>query len=116
MEKLVVMHYKYDRRTEKTESNLIEIDDTLESMQALVDGSIEIYPLTSEVVLVCNDEGKLMGLPITAVAVSEFASVPEMIAGDFFICRRQGENLVGLLGADLFTMGKRVYTIDDLAR
>lgn len=116
MKKLVVVHYKYNRKTEKTESNLIEIDDTLESMQALVDGCIEVYPLTSEVVLVCNDEGKLMGLPITAVAVSEFASAPEMIAGDFFICRRNGEDLVGLIDADLFTMEKRVYTIDSLVR
>ncbi len=116
MEKLAVVHFKYNRETEKTEPSLIEIDDTLESMQALVDGSIEVYPLTREVVIVCNDEGKLLGLPITAVAISEFASAPEMIAGDFFVCRRDEENLVGLRESDLFTMGKRVYTIDSLAR
>ena len=74
------------------------------------------YPLTREVVIVCNDEGKLLGLPITAVAISEFASAPEMIAGDFFVCRRDEENLVGLRESDLFTMGKRVYAIDRLAR
>lgn len=114
MEKLVVVHFKYNRETEKTEPSLIEIDDTLENMQALVDGSIEIYPLTREVVLVCNDEGKMLGLPITAIAKSEFSFAPEMIAGDFFVCRRKEENLVGLRESDIFEMGKRVYTIDRL--
>ena len=114
MEKLLVLHYKYDRRTEKTDTDLLEIDNTLESMQALVGGYIEVYPLTGEIVIVCNEEGKLLGLPVTAVAVSDFAPAPEMIVGDFFICRRAEEDLVGLQYEDLLTIGKRIYSIADL--
>ena len=45
----------------------IELDNTLESMQKFVDGNIEcltLYDSGSEVTLVCNDEGKLLGLPL----------------------------------------------------
>ena len=45
----------------------IELDNTLEAMQKFVDGNIEcltFYDFGSEVVLVCNDEGKLLGLTL----------------------------------------------------
>ena len=43
----------------------IELDNTLEAMQNFVGGLIECITLSdtgSEVTLVCNDEGKLLGL------------------------------------------------------
>ena len=45
----------------------IELDNTLEAMQEFVGGLIECITLSdtgSEVTLVCNDEGKLLGLPL----------------------------------------------------
>ena len=42
-----------------------EIDGSLESMQAVVGGLIQLlYPFEdSELALICNDEGKILGLP-----------------------------------------------------
>jgi len=45
----------------------IDLDNTLEAMQKFVSGLIECITLSdtgSEVTLVCNDEGKLLGLPL----------------------------------------------------
>ena len=45
----------------------IELDNTLEAMQKFVGGLIECITLSdtgSEVTLVCNDEGKLLGLTL----------------------------------------------------
>ena len=43
---------------------MIEIDDTLEAMQGVVGGDIEEYmPFEDEVAIICNEEGKLIGLP-----------------------------------------------------
>ena len=45
----------------------IELDNTLEAMQNFVGGLIECITLSdtgSAVTLVCNDEGKLLGLPL----------------------------------------------------
>ena len=43
----------------------IEIDGSLESMQQIVGGYIEaIYPFDDPVAIICNEEGKLNGLPL----------------------------------------------------
>ncbi|WP_449290720.1 DUF3846 domain-containing protein, partial [Oscillibacter ruminantium] len=43
----------------------MELDGSLKSMQALVGGTIQaIYPFAEEIALVCNDDGKLLGLPL----------------------------------------------------
>lgn len=43
---------------------MIEIDDTLEAMQEVVGGDIEEYmPFEDEVAIICNEEGKVNGLP-----------------------------------------------------
>lgn len=44
---------------------MIKIDDSLEAMQALVRGPIEVFsPFDNDVVIVCNEEGKMSGLPL----------------------------------------------------
>ena len=44
-----------------------EIDGSLKSMQELVGGTIQaLYPFEEPVALICNDEGKLLGLPLRA--------------------------------------------------
>ena len=51
---------------------MIEIDDTLEAMQAVVGGDIEEYmPFEDEVAIVCNEEGKLIGLPPNRAVYAE---------------------------------------------
>ena len=51
---------------------VIEIDDTLEAMQEVVGGQIEEYmPFEDEVAIICNEEGKLLGLPLNRAIYSE---------------------------------------------
>ena len=51
------------RPGEKAET--IEMEDSLEAMQKMVGGRIEEYmPWEEEVAIVCNEEGKMMGLPL----------------------------------------------------
>lgn len=38
-------------------------ENTLEAFQKAVGGYIETYTLAKDIVLVCNEEGKLIGLP-----------------------------------------------------
>lgn len=63
-----------------------EIEDTLETMQTIVGGYIQtIYPFEDEVVLVVNDEGKLLGLPLNRELVTEDGTCYDIVAGTFFI-------------------------------
>ena len=55
---------------------MVEIDDTLEAMQEVVGGDIEEYmPFEDEVAIICNEEGKLIGLPPNRAIYAE----PEMV-------------------------------------
>lgn len=77
-----------------------EIDGSLKSMQAVVGGLIEaIFPFEdAEIALVCNDEGKIMGLPFNRALRDEDDRIYDVIAGTFFLCRApaDSENFEGL--------------------
>lgn len=54
----------------------IDLDNTLEVMQKFVGGLIECITLSdtgSAVTLVCNDEGKLLGLPTVSLLCTPYA-------------------------------------------
>lgn len=64
-----------------------EVDDALETYQELVGGYIQVlYPWKDKVGLVCNDEGKIMGLEANRELTTEDGQVYDIIAGTFFIC------------------------------
>ena len=64
----------------------IEIDDSLEAMQEVVGGDIEEYmPFDDEVAIVCNEEGKVNGLPLNRAVYGENKEILDVIAGKFFI-------------------------------
>lgn len=50
----------------------VAIEDSLEAMQALVGGDIEEYmPFDDEVAIICNEEGKVNGLPLNRAVYAE---------------------------------------------
>ena len=69
------------------EARVIEIEDTLEAMQSTVGGMIEEFmPFEDDVAIVCNDEGKMLRMPLNRAVRNEDNSILDVIAGDFFIC------------------------------
>lgn len=75
-------------------AEVVKIEDDLEAMQELVGGLIEPYdPFYSEtdpryenVILVCNEEGKLRQLPPSRAIIDEDGHVMDVIQGPFFLC------------------------------
>lgn len=63
---------------------LIEMENKLEAMQALVRGYIEVYPLADDVAIVCNEEGKINGMELNR-PIYHNGKIVEIIAGTFFI-------------------------------
>lgn len=42
-----------------------EMEDALSALQEVVGGTVQaVYPFEERVALICNDEGKLLGLPL----------------------------------------------------
>ena len=76
----------------------IEFEHTLEEMQQLVGGGLiqQICPFKDDAVLICNDEGKLLGMPLNRALYDSHGRMYDIIAGDFFICR-------ALAGSDTYS-------------
>ena len=64
-----------------------DIDSGLESMQKIVGGLIEaVYPFDEPVALICNEEGKLLNLPLNRALRDDVGNVYDIISGTFFLC------------------------------
>lgn len=74
-----------------------EIDNDLESLQAAVGGYIQaIYPYEEPVVLICNEDGKCMDLPLNRALRDENGEIYDILAGNFFIAGLGEENFTDL--------------------
>lgn len=62
----------------------ITIDNTLEAKQQLVGGLIEVSYLLNdnEVCIICNEEGKIMNLPLNRLIGPDIIAGPFLIVGD----------------------------------
>lgn len=63
------------------------IDSGLASMQQIVGGTIQaVYPFEEPVALICNDEGKLLNLPLNRALRDSNGAIYDIVAGTFFLC------------------------------
>lgn len=70
----------------------VKMANTLEALQEAVGGLIEVVTLDSDVCLICNDEGKLIGLP------GNRRLRDDIIAGTFVIVGDDGDGGLCSLG------------------
>ena len=89
---------------------MVEIEDSLEAMQQLVGGDIEEYmPFEDEVALICNEEGKYIGLE----ANRRFGN--DVLVGTFLIVGSDGsEDFCSLSEEDIALYMERFGQIEDL--
>ena len=80
-------------------AQVIEIDGSLESMQQIVGGYIEaIYPFDDPVAIICNEEGKLNGLPLNRALYTEDGEMFDIAHGNIIICGLGEEDFASLQG------------------
>ena len=85
-----------------------EISGDLAAMQTIVGGLIQaVYPFEEPVALVCNDEGKLLGLHMNRYV----PEIRDVIAGTFFLCGAppEGGNFASLTEEQLQRYTRRFY-------
>lgn len=75
-----------------------EIDASLKGMQRVVGGSIEEFcPFEEEIGFICNEDGKIEGLPLNrAIREESDKEILDIIAGTCFICDCSGESFASL--------------------
>lgn len=92
----------------------MELDGSLESMQAFVGGAIQaIYPFDDPVAIVCNEEGKLMGLEYNRALRDETGAIYDILCGPFFVCGL-GEDDFASLPEDLMETYHKLFERPEL--
>ena len=87
-----------------------EINESLESMQKVVDGRIEaIYPFKDNVALVCNEEGKIKDLLLNRMVVYDDYDM-DTIVGTFFLTGLTEESF-GSLSDQQIAFYKKVFSV-----
>ena len=64
-----------------------EIEKTLEAMQKVVGDYFQVvYPFNDSIALICNEEGKNLGLTPNRALRDENGKVYDIVCGTFFLC------------------------------
>ena len=87
-----------------------DIGSGLESMQKIVGGPIEaVYPFDEPVALICNEEGKLLNLPLNRALRDGEGNVYDIISGTFLLCAAppDSDRFAGLTDQEVKTYMER---------
>ena len=74
------------KRPDEKYGHMTWISDTLENLQRIVGGYIEVFPVKEGVLIICNEEGKLQGLPYNCTVNGE------PLVGDIIVVGENGED------------------------
>lgn len=77
---------------------ITQVKNTLEALQQAVDGPIETVTLARDAVIICNEEGRLMGLPHNC----RFLGID--FVGTILVVGVDGDEFSGLSDADAKTV------------
>lgn len=88
--KILVYAMRVSDKGEIYRGYVTEIDNTLKAKQAFVGGTIQYVPLTPEIDLIVDDEGKLKGYPMNKAWIYE-EDIHDFIVGNVFCCRHDDE-------------------------
>ena len=77
------------KRPDEPTGHMTHISNTLENLQSIVGGYIETVTLPTGCVLICNEEGKLNGLPKN---FRYGITIPDTICGTVIVVGTDGED------------------------
>lgn len=78
-------------------AKIVDIDPSIENLQRIVGGYVEAYqPWPERVTILCNEDGKEMGLEINRTLVDEDGNIIDVLVGTFLIVGEKGTNFADL--------------------
>ena len=93
------------------------IGNDLRSLQAEVGGNIEaIYPFDDPVAIICNEEGKLLGLPFNRALRDEDHHVYDVVAGTFLVAGLGSEDFCSLNDKQIEKYSEHFKTLEMFLR
>ena len=94
---------------------IAEYEDRLETWQQLVGGYIELfYPFEDDVAILCNDEGKIDGLPLNRAIKDAGGEILDIIAGTFAVVGLDDEDGFRSLTDDELKKYAELYAVPEV--
>lgn len=87
-----------------------QIENTLKAKQSYVGGLIQAVSLTPEIIVICNDEGKIQQLPPNRAWV-ESSGVVDFFAGNILCVRHSGDEFASILPKDIAEIERRLIPL-----
>jgi hypothetical protein len=87
------------KKAGKEEPEIREIQNELHELKSIVGGYIEVVEISPNVVMVCNEEGKLQNLQPNLIIFPY-----DIIVGDVFFVRTLGEDFTDLSDTDIASL------------
>ena len=78
------------KRPDEKFGHVTNISNTLKNLQRIVDGPIEVVPFAGNMVIICNEEGKLRGLDKNFIIKHTYSA--DVIVGEIAIVGVDGED------------------------
>lgn len=64
-------------------------------------GCIQVVPLNGDILVICHDEGKVLGFPANRAWLGDDGKVLDLFAGNIMAVRRIGEEFASILESDI---------------
>ena len=110
-DKILVYAMRVSDKGEIYRGYVTEIDNTLEAKQAFVGGTIQYVPLTPEIDLVVDDDGKLKEYPLNRAWIHE-EDIHDLIVGNAFCCRHDDEgNFTSIRYSDISIIKQHLVSV-----
>ena len=96
-----------------------QIENTLKAHQAYVGGLIQAVHITPEIIVICNDEGKLQQLPLNRALLRGSSQVIDYFVGNILCVRHNEEDFASIELRDIEVIErclvplKSVYKVGD---
>ncbi len=92
-----------------------QIENTLKAKQSYVGGLIQAVSLTPEIIVICNDEGKIQQLPPNRAWV-ESSGVVDFFAGNILCVRHSGDEFASILPKDIAEIERRLIPLKSVSK
>lgn len=91
------------------------VENTLKALQSYVDGPIQALALTPEIVIVCNDEGKLHQFPLNR-AYKEGSKVLDYFVGNLLCVRHIGDEFASIKPEDVEVIERLLIPLKSVSK
>ena len=92
------------------------IENTLKAHQAYVGGLIQAVHITPEIIVICNDEGKLQHLHLNRALLGDNSQVIDYFVGDILLVRSSGENFASIRPEDIPVIERLLIPIKSVSK